>query len=266
MIKFFRRIRQRLLTENLTDRAGNFSKPASRSGRYLLYAIGEIALVMIGILLALQVNNWNEGQKARVKEKTYLVRLHSDLVADTLYLGNRLEEVKTGRAHIYEFIHEIYKTQNTEAEFKRLFLMQSLDASNLIMQTSTFEELKNTGLIGIIQNEQLKIAMIDLYREYQVAAEHFTEINNFTSREQFGKSVHVAAKYWHPDLYDEKRLYEGSDWTFINDPSSENFKLMENTQSGYFIKYGFFIEHFKNLLTKSRALIERINQELIDGR
>ncbi len=52
MIKFFRRIRKRLLTEN------KFSK-------YLLYAIGEIALVMIGILLALQVNNWNEERKER---------------------------------------------------------------------------------------------------------------------------------------------------------------------------------------------------------
>lgn len=253
MINFFRRIRQRLLTEN-------------KLSKYLLYAFGEIALVMIGILLALQVNNWNEGQKARVKEKAFLVRLHSDLVADTLYLGNRLEEVENGRAQIYEFIHEIYKTQNTEEEFKHLFSLQSVISKNLVMQTSTFEELKYAGLVSIIQNEELKIALIDLYREYQVVAEHFTEINNFTSREIFGKSVHVATKYWHPDLYDEKRLYEGSDWTFINDPSSENFKLMENTQSGYFIKYGFFIEHFENLLTNAKALIDQINKELTERR
>ncbi|MFT6995454.1 MAG: hypothetical protein ACJA1P_002199 [Maribacter sp.] len=49
MIKFFRHIRKQLLSEN------KFSK-------YMLYAIGEIALVMIGILLALQVNNWNEAK------------------------------------------------------------------------------------------------------------------------------------------------------------------------------------------------------------
>jgi len=57
MIKFFRRIRQRLLPEN---------KPALSAGRlskYLLYAVGEIALVMIGILLALQINNWNEHKR-----------------------------------------------------------------------------------------------------------------------------------------------------------------------------------------------------------
>ena len=54
MIKFFKRIRQNLLLEGKT-------------GKYLKYAIGEIVLVMIGILLALQVNNWNEKRKQGVK-------------------------------------------------------------------------------------------------------------------------------------------------------------------------------------------------------
>ena len=55
MIKFFRNIRQSLLSE-------------SKFSKYLLYAIGEIALVMIGILLALRVSNWNESRKERVQE------------------------------------------------------------------------------------------------------------------------------------------------------------------------------------------------------
>src|SRR6056297_275206 len=55
MIKFFRRIRQKLLSEN------KFSK-------YLLYALVEIVLVVIGILIALQINNWNEEQKRRIEE------------------------------------------------------------------------------------------------------------------------------------------------------------------------------------------------------
>ena len=253
MINFFRKIRQRLLTEN------KFSK-------YLLYAVGEIVLVVIGILIALNINNWNEEQKAKKIEKTYLARLQKDLVADTTYLGKRLNFIKKQRVQIYEFVHEIYNTQNTEEEFKRLFLMQSLDAGNLVMQTSTFEELKNTGLISIIQNEQLRVRVIELYREYEIAAEHFNEINNFTASQQFGKSVHVAQKYFHPNLYDEKRLFKGTDWTFINDPSSENFKLLENTQSGYYIKYGYFIGHFENLLTKSKAIIDQIRKELLERR
>lgn len=71
MIKFFRKIRQKLLTEN------KFSK-------YLLYAIGEIILVVIGILIALQINNSNELNKQRAKEVQFLKNLKSDLI----YLKN----------------------------------------------------------------------------------------------------------------------------------------------------------------------------------
>ena len=77
MIKFFRKIRQQLLTEN------KFSK-------YLIYAIGEIVLVVIGILIALQINNWNENQKTKVKIKNSLVALSNDLVQDTILIKERL--------------------------------------------------------------------------------------------------------------------------------------------------------------------------------
>ncbi len=69
MIKFFRNIRQRLLTENMT-------------GKYLKYAIGEILLVMAGILLALQVNNWNESRKQDAQFKVTLEQLYNVLHVD----------------------------------------------------------------------------------------------------------------------------------------------------------------------------------------
>ena len=66
MIKFFRKIRQNLFSEN-------------RFSKYLLYAAAEISLVMIGILLALQVNNWNENRIARANEVKTLQQLNIDL-------------------------------------------------------------------------------------------------------------------------------------------------------------------------------------------
>jgi sensor domain CHASE-containing protein len=66
MLRFFRQIRQRLLTDN------KFSK-------YLLYAVGEILLVVIGILIALQINNWNEE---RIKDNA--VRSHLESLADAI--------------------------------------------------------------------------------------------------------------------------------------------------------------------------------------
>ncbi|APY08294.1 hypothetical protein BWZ20_08270 [Winogradskyella sp. J14-2] len=77
MIKFFRRIRQRLLSEN------KFSK-------YLIYAIGEIVLVVIGILIALQINNWNTKRLLKSKEQVYLQQIRISLNSDL----ERIKEVK----------------------------------------------------------------------------------------------------------------------------------------------------------------------------
>jgi len=73
MIKFFRNRRQNLIMENKT-------------GKYLKYAIGEIILVVIGILIALQINNWNETQKHNKSRKTYTETLITDLEKDSIQL------------------------------------------------------------------------------------------------------------------------------------------------------------------------------------
>ena len=77
MIKFFRKIRQRLLSEN------KFSK-------YMIYAIGEIILVVIGILIALQINNWNEQRKDRAKEHILLNQLREDYQANLTQLEEKM--------------------------------------------------------------------------------------------------------------------------------------------------------------------------------
>ncbi|MCE2612788.1 DUF6090 family protein [Flavobacteriaceae bacterium D16] len=79
MIKFFRKIRQKLLTEN-------------KFRQYIIYAIGEIFLVVIGILIALQINNWNENRKKLKLKASYETSLRNDLSLDTLMLGKLIEE------------------------------------------------------------------------------------------------------------------------------------------------------------------------------
>ncbi|MDB9961778.1 DUF6090 family protein, partial [Oceanihabitans sp.] len=71
MIKFFRHIRKSLLMENKT-------------GKYFKYAIGEIVLVVIGILIALQINNWNENRINNNRLKSYLTEIIKDLKTDTI--------------------------------------------------------------------------------------------------------------------------------------------------------------------------------------
>jgi hypothetical protein len=77
MIKFFRTIRQNLLMENKT-------------GKYLKYAIGEIVLVVIGILIALQINTWNDWRKDRIKEKDILIELQNQFKTNLIQLENKI--------------------------------------------------------------------------------------------------------------------------------------------------------------------------------
>jgi len=81
MIKFFRKIRQKLLNEN-------------RFSKYLIYAIGEIILVMIGILLALQVNNWNELRKKEQSEIQLYQKIIADLNSERTIIENKIYSLK----------------------------------------------------------------------------------------------------------------------------------------------------------------------------
>ncbi len=81
MIKFFRKIRQNLLSEGKT-------------GKYLKYAIGEVILVVIGILIALSINNWNQDITSKNEIKQILKEVHNDLNQDFLYLNKRINEVE----------------------------------------------------------------------------------------------------------------------------------------------------------------------------
>ena len=101
MIKFFRKIRQNLISEGKTV-------------KYLKYAIGEIVLVVIGILIALAVNNWNQEKKDHRLGRDYLSRIHSDLVQDTMNFrsiitsNNALrEDIKRLFDTLYHGIHNI---------------------------------------------------------------------------------------------------------------------------------------------------------------
>ena len=78
MIKFFRKIRQNLLSEGKT-------------GQYLKYALGEIILVVIGILIALQINNWNQLRKDEIKEQVILKQLQEDYRANLLQLEQKID-------------------------------------------------------------------------------------------------------------------------------------------------------------------------------
>ena len=97
MIKFFRHIRQSLIMENKT---GTSSEASAKAGKYFKYAIGEIILVVIGILIALQINNWNEKRKARINEKLNLTQLLEDFNTNKEVIKNYLKSYEANVKYI----------------------------------------------------------------------------------------------------------------------------------------------------------------------
>jgi len=121
MIKFFRKIRQKLLTEN-------------KFNKYLIYAIGEIVLVVIGILIALSINNWNEARKIKKEEKNLYVQIIKDLDEEYSLLQNHLnisESLKATFKNFYEY--SVGKTDSLKLD-NPVLLFQSINFSSLVLQ------------------------------------------------------------------------------------------------------------------------------------
>ena len=161
MINFFRHIRKSLLMENKT-------------GKYLKYAIGEIVLVVIGILIALSINNWNENRKNTVKETHLLISFKKDI-----------EE------NIIELERVIKKSKNTSSKADSILMLQKNEIENitlpklldLIMEATGFtiysthegsvQDILGSGNLDIIKNDSIRFAIgsweanLKFIREYE---------------------------------------------------------------------------------------------------
>ena len=135
MIKFFRRVRQRLLTQNQPDlQAGKFSK-------YLLYAIGEIILVVIGILIALQINNWNEERKSANNTKLLFEKTLEELKFNIEKANDRVSRFRY-QNYVY---HRIINKKATRDNYKLHGYAYLLMSGKVVeLSDDTFQKLLNS--------------------------------------------------------------------------------------------------------------------------
>src|SRR6056297_2662417 len=147
MLRFFRHIRKSLMEQN-------------KIRSYLFYAVGEILLVMIGILLALQVNNWNEERIAMEEEHFLLTSAKEDFNIRFL----ELQEFKIARKNSIDTIYEINlvisePTSLSESRMDTLIGTMS-NALTFNDQFKTLVMLFTTGMINQLSNEELKRRLI----------------------------------------------------------------------------------------------------------
>ncbi len=152
MLHFFRKIRRQLAHDN------QFLK-------YSRYALGEIVLVVIGILIALQINNWNEDRKMQKEEKNALVRMHleSELIVD--YVTKRKNErefLVRQMENSARALHEKSLENIEDDDFAGgVFLAGIYQAVS--PPRSTFDELKNAGKLQVIQSRKVQESISDFY-------------------------------------------------------------------------------------------------------
>ncbi len=147
MINLFRNIRRKLADDN---------KPL----KYMRYAIGEITLVVIGILIALQINTWNEERKERVLEKNYLESLLIDLNRDRIQLSWRIDvlesHIKLG-SYLLEHNEEwAIKNDTTKLLHNYITIGTVLQFTS---ETPTYDDLKASGNLNSIKNKKVKDLM-----------------------------------------------------------------------------------------------------------
>ncbi len=148
MLSFLRKIRKSLVD------VSNFKK-------YSLYAAGEIALVVIGILIALQINNWNEWRKDRIKEKKVLEQVIETIKINSDHFHSAILGMKRNKERTEEVISIINNKTVYEESMNELFHSVRVNR-RLTLTTAGYEELKNTGF-DIIQNDSLKIGIVNLF-------------------------------------------------------------------------------------------------------
>lgn len=148
MLRFFRTLRHKFLEE------GHFRK-------YFWYALGEILLVMIGILLALQVNNWNEERKDRNLEQVILKNLHREILAN-------MEELERDHTLNERALNALLELMDTDK--RQFYTPETIDSligkaynfATFDARTGVIDEIITSGSLSLIKNDSLKY-MISLW-------------------------------------------------------------------------------------------------------
>lgn len=152
MIPFFRRIRKQLANDN---------KPL----KYLRYAIGEIILVVIGILIALQINNWNDSIKYALSEKEFIKSLELDLLRDKEFLTASFNDAKIRLSEINVLLEELSQiSKSNQSLIDSLFIKHLIPIATFYPQSGSFETATSSGIFTNFKNKDLLAKVHNLYK------------------------------------------------------------------------------------------------------
>jgi hypothetical protein len=247
MLKFFRRIRQNLLFQGKTS-------------RYFKYAIGEIVLVVIGILIALQINTWNKERIEQKKEHTYLTNIKRDL-------QHQLDSIDIHLSYEKKYIENAKPFLDTYFENDKLVIDSSLmmnlslltERKTFVSTDPTYTDLTSSGNIDLLQDQIFKDKLIVYYQNLE-RIEKIIQNNNTQLTDQLFITKIIGLIYFNiGDLPNSNRLIEISKRILQN---KENELLLVNMTT---FRQSLAIGHTKflaELKTHTEELIELVNKLL----
>ena len=141
MIKFFRKIRYDLMKKNKTG------KPALPAGRYFKYAIGEIVLVVIGILIALSINNWNDKRLEKIEVANYVNQINIEIEQEIAHFKNDISRMQS----MSEYLNKVSDGKYNEVDLSRflIFLPRNLTSRNFGI---SYNKMLESGILKYIEN------------------------------------------------------------------------------------------------------------------
>ena len=216
MLKFFRNIRQNLLLQNKT-------------GKYLKYALGEIVLVVIGILIALQINNWNEQNKADRQENKALVALKDEFEKNIERIQYICEQRNISQTSNREYWNLITNdTISTKSKAKKN--PTGSFGGNWAAQNLVLNGLVNSGQIDNIKNDTLKRLLVlwpnrvEFWNDEEIKWSNLKDENQAYLRNKIRRVPPFTSKgkLWQNDAENYTKERESQRALFVNDLEYQN--------------------------------------------
>jgi len=250
MIKFFRKIRYDLMEQNKT-------------GKYFKYAIGEIVLVVIGILIALSINTWNEKRKDGLKEHLILKSLKVNL-KENLKLLNLANKATSDAYNASLNLQELTTPNNETIDSNKIDSLMSVtfDYFSFDANSGTINEIINSGQLNIIKNEELKNQISnwsgivdDTQRDGDIANKHAFDnmvmflskhgiISNLPIGNQITQNLNLKPKPTSSFEVDYQNLMSSSEFENLISWHSVNMAYMLNE----YLSFKSYIENIIDLI------------------
>jgi hypothetical protein len=171
------------------------------TGKYFKYAIGEIVLVVIGILIALQINNWNESRKEKEIEHIYLTNILSDLKDQNASIDIQLESEQEYFEAAGHIIKSYQKNNDlvVDSTFYR-FATIITSRKTFVISDPTFTDLISSGNINILKNVENKNRLIKYYQELERIEKIIQNNNSLLVDQNYLSVYNKIGYYFEPDI------------------------------------------------------------------